>query len=593
MNSNSAFVALTPTQITIVVVVVLVLMAIAIWVLFSWRPRHRATQAETAAQMFREDHLGEWAHKRLSTWTTDERHAALRYYTRVGFQARSGAIRIDTVPDNHHATIVALAAQETDGGTTKTKWNEVEWLGRNLAKRRDDLSIKWTPTATATPDSMVNNTAPTTAEMATTGQVSLATGTQIETAGEPASGVANNGDLSQSSANDDADFETSELEDSGPGETDGKSDAPTLATALNLASSEGDSATDPIDAAVEALNADEHSPEAEAGGVTGEVADESSSDAIDTEGVAGETASPSSFDGLTSSDTITAETSADTATTDRAASLADALARAEVAPDNDASSTLFDTPSSHDDSENEMSAQTMEPDSTSDPTADLEEASETEVPETPDPETEAAISESTRSEATAGQPSDDDQTTDRANVPTWILDARAALDSLDSDATSAIAEHEAGSLDASETNGNEDNIELAALTAHDELDADELDADELDADELDADELDADEVVLADLDDIEVAYLAASTATSATEADAELRIRLQRLRRRAKRQMRKSADDRAIAVRRAEQGRKKKAREYTKRATAHEAKATRFKARRRKLRDIRQGTYKG
>jgi len=57
--------------------------------------------------------------------------------------------------------------------------------------------------------------------------------------------------------------------------------------------------------------------------------------------------------------------------------------------------------------------------------------------------------------------------------------------------------------------------------------------------------------------------------------------------------MRKSADDRAIAVRRAEQGRKKKASEFTKRAAAHEAKATKFKARRRKLRDIRQGTYKG
>ncbi len=588
MLPNSAFAALTPTQITIVVVIGLVLIAIALWVLFSWRPRHRATQAETAAQMFREDHLGEWAHKRLSTWTTDERHAALRYYTRVGFQARSGAIRVDTVPDNHHATIVALAAQETDGGTAKTKWSEVEWLGRNLAKRRDDLSIKWTPTAKATPDSMVNNTAPTTAEIVTAGQVSLATGTQTETADEPASDVADDGDPSQSSDNDAADFEISELEDSGQGATEGKSDAPTLATALNLASSEGDSAADDVSALDQNTSADLVAAAGpDSAKDSAEVVESHGSDptdaAVEEPDIAGATATPSSFDGLTSSDKIEAETE-----TAGAASLADALARAEVAPENDASSTSFDTPSSSDDSENKMSAKTLEPDSSSGPTADPEETSETEVPETPDPEVEATISESTRSETTAGQPPDDHQTTDRANVPTWILDARAALDSLDSDATSAMAEHEAVSLDARETNGNENNIELAALTAHDELEADELEADELEADELEADE-----VVLADLDDIEVAYLAASTATAATEADAELRIRMQRLRRRAKRQMRKSADDRAIAVRRAEQGRKKKASEFTKRAAAHEAKATKFKARRRKLRDIRQGTYKG
>ncbi|NOX29336.1 MAG: hypothetical protein GXP35_04715 [Actinobacteria bacterium] len=567
MLPNSALAALTPTQVTIVVLVGLVLVAIALWVLFSWRPRHRATQAETAAQMFREDHLGEWAHKRLSTWTTDERHAALRYYTRVGFQARSGAIRTDTVPDNHHATIVALAAQETAGGTAKTKWGEVEWLGRNLAKRRDDLSIKWTPTAKASPDTMVDDKAPTAAE--------------------------------------------AELGDSGAGKTDGESNALTLAAAPNLASDEGDATIEGVSTlgqdAAETEVADiqlrsfddaddtefDSTSELEAtddlGAAAGPdsakdsavVVETSGADAIDAAAHAVNTDEAASQDVADTDGADAPDEPVDSAATARAVSLADALARAEVVPDIAAPSTSLGTPLSSVDSENEELAETIDAVSNADSTAETPDTSETQVPETPDPEIEADISDSTPFEATAGQSSDHDQTTGRANVPTWILDARAALDSLDADATSASAEPEAVPSDAGETNGNEQTFEVATLTTPVELDADELDGDELDGDEL----------VLADLDDVEVAYLAASTASAATAADAELRIRMQRLRRRAKRQMRKSADDQAIAVRRAEQGRKKKAREYTKRAAAHEAKATKFKARRRKLRDIRQGTY--
>ena len=136
---------LTTTQRWIVIALVVLAVLVVLWLYFGWRPRHRRRQADTATELFREDHLGDWARVRLSEWTTDQREAALRYYSTVGRQARSGAIRPELVPENHHATIVALAAQETQGGTKETSWGEVAWLGRAIDKRRDDLSIRWVP----------------------------------------------------------------------------------------------------------------------------------------------------------------------------------------------------------------------------------------------------------------------------------------------------------------------------------------------------------------------------------------------------------------------------------------------------------------
>ena len=151
--------ALTSTQRVILIVLAAILLLAILLLLFVWRPRHRRRQSEAAAALFAEDQMGDWARKRLSTWTVDERHAALRYYSNVGRQTRSGAIRYDLIPDNHHATIVALAAQETEGGSKETKWGEVAWLGRNIAKRRDDLSMKWAPTKSIARDPETTETA--------------------------------------------------------------------------------------------------------------------------------------------------------------------------------------------------------------------------------------------------------------------------------------------------------------------------------------------------------------------------------------------------------------------------------------------------